>query len=475
VRRVVQAAREHPLEAVALGLIVLLAAAVRIAYVGDPPVRYDEVFTWQQYATKSVRHIVTDYTYPNNHILNSLAEHFSWRVFGESETVMRLPALVFGIALVPVSYAVGRLLYGPGAAVWAAALVAGSSALMQFSVNGRGYSMGMLFVMVAIGAATVSRRRPRGGGPWPWVVLGVSAVLAVHTVPTMVGGVAIAFAWALLRRDPPWKPLLVTGAVAAVVGGLLYLPARGDQAWNPPSNWVARGVGEKTSVLEPIWRQWNDALPWPVQVLLAVGFVIALIAHRRISVDRLPFPLVAIAVTAVIAVVVPQSPLARTYIYLLPLYLLTAGAGLSFLIRLRAARLPRRLPAKPIAAAMAVAAALALTLSFVFRGDDRYSIDPPRSEKYTASLADPSRPMMSSVTTADPLSYYLGGYATGRPAYGRTLLAGDPRRVTVAVATPYRETLTSVMRLLAITQASGARPRLLRGGEWVDFFEVTLR
>ena len=72
-RRVGRAGREHPLEAVALGLVLLFAAAVRIAYVGDPPVRYDEVFTWQQYATNSVRHIVTDYTYPNNHILNSLA------------------------------------------------------------------------------------------------------------------------------------------------------------------------------------------------------------------------------------------------------------------------------------------------------------------------------------------------------------------------------------------------------------------
>ena len=122
-RRVVQAGREHPVEALSLPVIVVFAAGVRIAYVGDPPVRYDEVFTWQQYATKSVRHIVTDYTYPNNHILNSLAEHVGWRVFGESETVVRLPALVFGVLLVVVVFAVARLLYDGVAAVWAAALV----------------------------------------------------------------------------------------------------------------------------------------------------------------------------------------------------------------------------------------------------------------------------------------------------------------------------------------------------------------
>jgi hypothetical protein len=458
---------------VALALIVLLAAAVRIAYVGDPPVRYDEVFTWQQYATKGVRHIVTDYTYPNNHILNSLAEHFSWRVLGDSETVMRLPALLFGIALVPASYAVARLLYDGPAAVWTAALVAGSSLLIQYSINGRGYSMGMVFVMVAIGAATVAREGRHGR--WPWVVLGVSSVLAVYTVPTMVGGVAIAFAWALFRRDPPWKPVLVTGAAAAVVGLLLYLPARGDQAWNPPTKWIVRGVGDKASVLDLIWRQWNDALPWPFQVVLAVGFLTAVIGHRRLSRDPVPFPVVAIAVTVVIALVVPQSPLARTYIYLFPIYLVGVGAGLSLLTRLVVARLPRGLPREAVAAATAVIAVLALSLSFVLRGDDRYRVDPPRSEKDVATLVRPDRPIMSSVTGADPLSYYLGGYDRGRPAYGRTLLPGHPRKVAVAVAPDYRESLPSVMHLLGIKPAPGTKPRLLRDGRWIDFYEVTLR
>ncbi|HEV7845398.1 MAG TPA: glycosyltransferase family 39 protein [Thermoleophilaceae bacterium] len=468
----VRVAREHPLEAVSLALVVLVAAAVRIAYVGDPPVRYDEVFTWQQYAIKGVRHIVTDYTYPNNHILNSLAEHFAWRLFGESETIMRLPALLFGIALVPAAYVVGRLLYDGPAALWAAALVGGSSVLMQYSVNGRGYSMGMVLVMVAIAAAAVTRRRP---GWIAWAVLGVSSVLAVYTVPTMVGGVAIAFAWAAFRRDPPWKPLLVTGASSAVVALLLYLPARGDQAWNPPTRWIVRGVGDKASVLDLIWKQWNDALPWPVQVVLAISFFTAVIANRRLSRDSVPFPVVAIAVTAVIALVLPQSPLARTYVYLLPIYLVTAGAGLSLLIRLPLARLPRQVPGQTIAVGVAVAALLALSLSFALRGNERYRLDPPRSEKFAATLVRPNRPMMSTVTTADPLSYYLGGYATGRPAYGRTLLPGHPRKVTVAVATRYLETLPSVMHLLGIKAAPGTKPRLLRDGHWVDFYAVALR
>jgi hypothetical protein len=466
--------REHQLEAVCLALIVLVAAGVRIAFVGDPPVRYDEVFTWQQYTTKSVRHIVTDYTYPNNHILNSLAEHFGWRVFGESETVMRLPALVFGVVLVFAAYGVARLLYDGAAAVWAAALVAGSSLLMQYSVNGRGYSMGMVFVLVAVGAGTVAQRR---AGPWPWVVLAVSSVLAVYTVPTMVGGVAIAFAWAAFRRPVPWKPLVVCGAGAAVVAGLLYLPARGDQSWNPPSDWVVRDVGDKASLADVIWEQWSDALPWPLQVVLAVGVVAALVGHPRLSRrDPVPFALVAIAVTAVIVLALPQSPLARTYLYLLPLYLLTAGAGLSLLVRLGAERVgPLRGRAEVVAGAVAVIAALALCLSFVLRGEDRYSVDMPGSEKNIASLVRPDRPMMSTVTTADPLSFYLGGYDRGRPAYDAQLLAGNPREVVVAVSRSAGQTLPAVMEVVGVKPAQGTAPRLLRDGRWVDFWEVVRR
>jgi hypothetical protein len=353
--------------------------------------------------------------------------------------------------------------------------VAGSSLLMQYSVNGRGYSMGMVFVLVAVGAATVARRQL--AGPWPWVVLAVSAVLAVYTVPTMVGGVAIAFAWAAFRRPVPWKPLLVCGAGAALVAGLLYLPARGDQSWNPPSDWVVRDVGDKASLVDVIWEQWNDALPWPLQVVLAVGFVAALVGHRRLSPrDPVPFALVAIAVTAVIVLAVPQSPLARTYLYLLPLYLMTAGAGLSLLVRLGVERVGSgRGRAETVSGAVAVSAALALCLSFVLRGDDRYSVDMPGSEKNIASLVRPDRPMMSTVTTADPLSFYLGGYDRGRPAHDAELLEGNPREVVVAVARSAGQTLPAVLEVIGVEPAPGTEPRLLRDGRWVDFYGVERR
>lgn len=123
-----RAIRGRPFELVALVVILVVAAAVRLAFIG-PPVRYDEVFSFQQYAFQPWHHIVTDYTYPNNHILHSLALHAVWRVFGGAAEVLRIPASLAGILLVPATYALGRLLYDRTAALWAAALGGGLLAL----------------------------------------------------------------------------------------------------------------------------------------------------------------------------------------------------------------------------------------------------------------------------------------------------------------------------------------------------------
>ena len=81
-----------------------------------------------------------------------------------------------------------------------------------------------------------------------------------------------------------------------------------------------RGASEKADVFRADWEQWNDALPWPLQLVLVLGFVTALVAHRRMSRDPLPLAAVTIVVTALLVLVLPQSPLPRTYLYLFPLY-----------------------------------------------------------------------------------------------------------------------------------------------------------
>jgi hypothetical protein len=451
----------------ALGVIVTAGAAVRVAFVG-PPIRYDEAFTFLQYASQPWRTIVSDYGFANNHILHTLEVHLAWRLLGDAPEVLRIPALVAGVLLVPAVYVLGRLVYDRAAALWGAALVAGSSVLIQYSVNARGYSTGMLMVVVAVAAATWAART---GATWAWVLLGVSSVLAVYSIPTMAGGIAVAFVWCVvvawgtpeLRDRMKW--MLASGVAATVVGALLYLPTRGDAGWSAASSFGVRGSGEKVGLVERIWDQWIDGLPWPVYVLLAAAFVVGVVVHRRLARDPVPLGVVAIVVTLVAGIVLPQSPLPRTYLFLLPFLLLTAGAGLAWAIA--------HVSARPMVNAGAAAAAcVALSLAFGFRGNDALTIDPPRSDDGIGALIEPGRPFMSSLVTSDPVSFDLRKHGLPPPAYAMDQIGAEARSVVLVVAPADDPPVDEVMAGIGLTPAPGTEPRLLRDTRWLDSHEV---
>src|SRR5207245_4620972 len=56
------------------------------------------------YASHPLSVALTIYGSPNNHILHSLLMHFAYRMFGSAEWALRLPALLAGIAIVPLTY-----------------------------------------------------------------------------------------------------------------------------------------------------------------------------------------------------------------------------------------------------------------------------------------------------------------------------------------------------------------------------------
>src|SRR2546426_688740 len=65
----------------ALGALMIAGGALRLHYLGAP-MRYDEAFTFDNYAVMRVGDITSTYNFPNNHILYTLLVHFTWRLFG---------------------------------------------------------------------------------------------------------------------------------------------------------------------------------------------------------------------------------------------------------------------------------------------------------------------------------------------------------------------------------------------------------
>ena len=83
-------------------LLILFAGTAARFYKLDASLWYDEVLTLTEFVRLSAWDIVTTYTSFNNHVFFSLQAHASVAVFGESAWALRLPAVLFGIAAIPL-------------------------------------------------------------------------------------------------------------------------------------------------------------------------------------------------------------------------------------------------------------------------------------------------------------------------------------------------------------------------------------
>jgi hypothetical protein len=77
------------------------------------------------------------------------------------------------------------------------------------------------------------------------------------------------------------------------------------------------------------WRGWNRDLPMWLAAVLAVGFVISLLWHRRISSQRVPLALALLLCVGPLVLVQRVIPFERVWLFALPLYFICAAAGLA--------------------------------------------------------------------------------------------------------------------------------------------------
>src|SRR5919201_6998039 len=95
--------RPHRVEVAALLAVTLAGAGLRAAYLSQP-MRYDEAFTWLAYASRPLAQGLSRYDYPNNHLLHTLLVHLAAAAFGNRPWVLRLPAYLAGVVLIPASW-----------------------------------------------------------------------------------------------------------------------------------------------------------------------------------------------------------------------------------------------------------------------------------------------------------------------------------------------------------------------------------
>jgi hypothetical protein len=208
---------------VALAAITGLALALRLVGL-NADLWLDEITPITRYRDFSTLEVVTTYLSSNNHLLNTLLVRAATWVFGEREWAVRLPAMLFGVATIPVLYWVARFAMSRLASLGVALLLAVSYHHIFFSQNARGYSAYLCLSLLATGYLVRGLQRDRPAA-WAGYIAAMVANLAVllHAAFILAGHVLVGagVAWYRWRRGENAAPLLRRLSVVFGVVGLL--------------------------------------------------------------------------------------------------------------------------------------------------------------------------------------------------------------------------------------------------------------
>ena len=165
-----------------LVVITLIAIALRAYHIGSD-LWLDEITPIVDYGHMPFAQVLGTYLRTNNHLLNTLLIKLSIGAFGESEWSVRLPAMLFGAATVPLFYWIGRLALSRWASVASALVLAVSYHHVFFSQNARGYSAYLFFGLLTSGVLIRALADDRG---WRWCLYVVAIVLGFASLANMV-------------------------------------------------------------------------------------------------------------------------------------------------------------------------------------------------------------------------------------------------------------------------------------------------
>ncbi len=400
--------------------IVLAGGVARFFALGQP-MRYDESVSYLYFVGQPWATTITAYPFPSNHLLYSVMAKLVAPLGGGAPWALRLPAFVIGVAIVPLTFAVGRVLFTRTAALIGAALTAGATPLILYSANARGYAVviAAYLSLLLIGA----RIRHHGAQCCEWVAFALIAAAGLAAIPVMLyplGAVALWLALVLCvdRGWRAWRGLVGLGAslVGAVALALLvYLPiiaAHGIDAIvaNPfvsPSGWP-QFFAQLTPSLARMLDSWSQPYPLAVAVLLGVLALAGVVWSTRVSDEGISVTLAAYVWCAILLLATHRAPFARIWLWLLPVVALAAGTlGDALVSRLRGRVLRPYMPAFAVAVAvagvswgLATDAVGAMRQSGVFAG----------AEQIAAVLATQTQPgdrVLAAIPSSAPLRYYM--------------------------------------------------------------------
>ena len=341
-----------------LVIIILCATALRMTYLSQP-LRYDEAWTYEDFASQPLSIGMSNYYTTNNHLFHTLLAHVSTSIFGGYPWALRLPAFFAGILIVPAAYALGRRYFSLSSALLAAAFTAGSMHLIEYSVNARGYTLISLALLLLLLVADhwIERRTLRRS--CAFVIL---AVLGMYAIPTFIYGLVMVVGWiffmVLLQFEGKQRWLAVRQLVLmlttmVLLTALLYLPPLMNlislgSSNNQMAHMEARGIGDVMSNVLTVgllaWKRWNLDMPVWLSIALLVGFFVSIVFQGVWGRLRLSPILVALVTLPPLLFLMANANYVRLWVFYLPVYLVLATGGIGGFIQLALPHLRKQTP-----------------------------------------------------------------------------------------------------------------------------------
>jgi len=394
-----------------------IGAGLRLWY-SDQPMRYDEAFAFNTFI-RDEKYSVFYYPLPNNHVLYSLLEYLSWKALGASPLALRMPALLFGIGLIPLVFGVCRKL-GQGRSTGIAACgTAVFPFLVSYSTNGRGYSLLAFTVTLLIYLALDANGRATKIRAIPLALVAAAGMLVMPSMLYALGGFTLWLSCLIYAETRSWKDVLLDvllpfATFTAALTLLFYLPVAlvsgGLQAVTSNRFVVPLPAAQFIQAIPPhIVRVLSDfcrCLGSPLAILIAALAIAGLLDRRQ----RAPHTnlLLCMAAGSFLVFMLKRSiPFERTWIYFIPIVLIIAETGFASLND----RWLRLSPRVIVACMAIVSTAYAIWLA---NSDAVEKFPDTGTAPYAEAVADDLAPRISNSSEvcaelpADaPINYYL--------------------------------------------------------------------
>ncbi|GEM_PF-2410115 len=395
-------------------LCVGLSAALRLYLLANKAVWWDE--GWSVYlARKPVAEIIRTAASTQHPPLHYLYLHYWLRLVGESEQAARLSSVLFGVATIPVVYALGRRLKGRAVGLGAAAFVAIAPFHICWSQEIRMYSAATFCAALSFLAFTECISRPRALA-WVAYVLATSAMLYMHYGTLLVVAVQNLVAlYALLRPPARWREFRawvasqVAVALTLVPWLLLYIPNSTERTGFAPLSPLLY-IRLVATLLPTGQSAYLERYTWIAVIFSAIVAcgLWSLFRDRRLTGDIWLVPGIALLVGPALLYVLSLPASAfysprivdRYLLIFLPIYGLVLSTGLLWLVK--------RSRMVGIAAAFVVLGILTSQVS-AYYATRQYESDPKAAARLVQECFQPGDAVILNPDKDWPVyAYYLG-------------------------------------------------------------------